>query len=306
VSVSKAIWMDGDLVPYDDARIHVATSALHFGPTAFEGIRSYGSDRHWAHFFRLREHLERLGASARALHLEVPFSTADLEEACDATLVANGFAEAYIRPLVFAGSGALGFGRPGGPSQTCVLAFPWDNAHVERSQRRGISVHVASVVRTQGHPMLSKSKISANYAAGILAVHDARAAGCDDAILLDPQGWVAEAPTANVFAVWGERVVTPPLELPILAGITRDTLLVLARDLGIDVAEETFDCERLRSANEIFLCGTTSEVTPVRALDGRPVADGAPGPVTAALAGALRDALSGRGPDRNWIRPVGG
>jgi branched-chain amino acid aminotransferase len=300
----RSAWLDGELVPYDDATVHLSSSALHFGPVAFEGIRCYGFPDGRTNLFRLTEHVERLGASARGLHLEVPFSPPELAAACRRTVVANGHHDAYIRPVAFPAPGGLGFGRPGGRAQTCVLSFPWRNDVLEKSQRRGIRLHVSSVTRTEAHPVISKSKISANYAAGLLAMHEARQAGVDDALLLDATGAVAEATTANVFAVWGERVVTPPLSLPILAGITRDALLVLGRQLGLDVGEKAFDVDELGAADEIFLCGTTSEVTPVREVDGRAVGDGTPGPVTIRLLRALQDEIGGHGATHPWSHPL--
>ena len=303
MSSSKWIW-NGKLIPHDDAKIHVGSSALHFGPNAFEGIRCYGFTSGRSVFFRLREHIERLLASAHSLHLEIPFSPEELERACIETVLANGHSNAYVRPLIFPGSGALGFGRSSGFAECYILSFPWQNEHVERSQKQGIRLHVASVIRTQAHPLMSKCKISANYAAGLLAIYEARKAGCDDALLLDAAGSVAEASTANVFAVWGNRIATPPLHLPILAGITRDTLLVLAGELGMDVNEATFDVQTLASADEIFIAGTTCEVTPVCYVDGRKVGDGVPGPITTKLLTALQEAVRGVGPDRGWLTPA--
>ena len=306
MSGAKWVWMNGSVVPHDDAKLHVSSTALHFGPTAFEGIRCYAFDDGRTNFFRLSEHIERLHASARALHLEIPFSAEELEQACMEVVLANGHADAYIRPVAFPGAGTLGFGRPGGPAETCILSFPWQNAHLERSQARGIRVHISSVIRTEAHPVMSKSKISANYAAGLLAIYEAREAGYDDALLLDGAGAVAEASTSNVFAAWGGRLVTPPLRLPILAGITRDALITLGREEGLDVVEETFDAGELASADEVFISGTTSEITPVREVDGRQVGDGTPGPVTRRLMTALSNAILGHGPERGWSHPLRG
>jgi branched-chain amino acid aminotransferase len=300
MSDSRRIWVNGRLVPHVDATVHVGSTALHFGPVAFEGIRCHARSDGGANLFRLTEHLDRLVASARALHLEVPFTTTELAEACRETVLANGHVDAYLRPLVFPGESALGFGRPGGPAETCIQSFPWDNRHLERSQKKGIAVHVSSVIRTEAHPVMSKSKISANYAAGLLAIHEARQAGYDEAILLDGAGAVAEASTANVFAVFGDRLVTPPLGLPILAGITRDAVMVLAAELGIPPSEETFDVHQLASADEVFLTSTTSELTPVRDVDGTAVRGGPPGPVTSRLLSALHAAVRGEGEDRGW------
>lgn len=292
------------MVPRDDAMIHVGSTALHFGPTAFEGIRCYAFEDGRTNFFRLTEHVKRLHASAFPFHLEIPFSSEEIERACSQTVLANKHSDAYLRVLACPGARTLGFGRPGGPAETFILSFPWQNAHLERSQKRGIRMHISSVIRTEAHPVLSKSKVSANYAAGLLAIGEARDAGCDDALLLDRSGAVSEASTSNVFAVWDNRLVTPPLDLPILAGITRDTLIVLAREMGIDVREETFNVEQLVLADEIFISGTTSEITPVREVDGRAVGNVTPGPITMKLLTALQRAVRGDGLDRGWSHPL--
>lgn len=298
---SKWIWMNGSFIAHDDAKLHVSSTALHFGPNVFEGIRCHRLGGGRSNIFRLGDHVDRLFASARALRLTIPFSPAEIAQACVDTVRKNGQDDAYIRILAFPGAGTLGFGRPGGPpAETCVLSFPWHNGHLEDSQKRGIRLHVSSVIRTQAHPLMSKSKLSANYPPGLMAIYEARDAGCDDALLLDHAGAVAEASTANVFAVWGEHLATPPTDLPILAGITRDTLLVLGRELGLDVSERTFDVRELASASEVFLSGTTAEITPVREIDGRKVSESVPGPITQRLLNALHGAIRSTGPDRGW------
>lgn len=301
----NSIWMNGRLIPYGDANLHVSSSALHFGPTAFEGIRCYAQRDGSGNLFRLREHIRRLYSSASALHLRIPFEEAEMMAACIETVAANGHCEAYVRPIVFPGAGVLGFGRSAGQAaEVCVLSFPWDNAALEKCQRRGIRVHVSSVLRVEADPVMSKSKISANYAAGLLAIHQARQAGCEEAILLDCHGAVAEASTANVFAVWGDRAITPPSTFPILNGVTRDALLTLAGELGISVKEDTFGVRELTSADEIFISGTTCEVTPVREVNGQKIGQDSPGPMTTALLGALQAAVRGEGVDRGWTNCV--
>jgi branched-chain amino acid aminotransferase len=296
----QRIWLDGELVAYNEAKVHVATSAIHFGPTVFEGIRCYGFQDGRRNLFRLRAHVERLQASARAFHFEIPFTSSEIEQACVQTVTANGHLDAYVRPLAFVAGEALGFGRSGSPTVSCVMSFPWDNRHLVRSQSTGIRLHVSSVMRCEGHPVISKSKVSANYAAGLLAIHEARRAGFDDALLLEKGGAVAEASTSNVFVVWGDEVVTPPLHLPILAGITRDALLRLADESGISASERTFGVEEVKSADEVFIAGTTSEVTPVREIGGYWVGNNVPGKITLALSNALKNVVSGQGPDRGW------
>lgn len=294
------VWKNGELVPHREATFHVAATALHFGPAAFEGIRAYGLPDGRVNVFRARAHLERLTTSAQTFGCTIPFSVEELERACVETARANDHHDAYLRPIAFAGGEGLGFGRPDNPTEVCVLSFPWDGRHLASAQRRGLRAHVTSVRRAEGHPSLSKAKVSANYAAGLLAAQQARRAGFDEALLLAGDGAVAEAATSNVFAVWGDRLVTPPGELPILRGVTRDAVLTLARELGIEASEERFSVGAMAEATEVFLCGTTSEITPVREIDGRPVGDGAVGPITRALLDALSCAIRGEGPDRGW------
>lgn len=301
----NAIWMNGRIIAYREATLHVSSSALHFGPTAFEGIRCYAEAERGGNLFRLREHIQRLQASCAAVHLRLPFSDSELMAACSEIVRSNGHWDGYIRPVVFPRSGALGFGRNGGQAaEVYVLSFPWENAPLEKSQRRGIRVHISSVIRTEAHPLVSKSKISANYAAGLLAICEAHNAGCDEAFLLDRHGAVAEASTANVFGVWGNRLRTPPSSLPILNGITRDALLTLAIGMGLHATEESFEMQELAQADEVFICGTTCEVTPVREINGQKVGKGVPGPITVSLLRALHAAIRGEGIDRGWTNRV--
>lgn len=306
MSDSDTIWKNGALVSSDEATVHVSSTALHFGPVAFEGIRCYAGADGGGNLFRLKEHIDRLLASAGALGLSVSFPAGQLRKACADTVLANDHLDAYLRALVFPGSRMLGFGRPAGDAEVCILSFPWHNAHLERAQQRGIRVHVASAIRTEAHKTMSKSKISANYAAGLLAIQEARNVGYDDALLLDASGAVAEASTANVFAVFDGALVTPPASLPILPGITRDTLLVLADELGIEAGEQTFDARRLADADEVFISGTTTELTPVREVDGKTIGQEVPGPITARLLAALHSAIAGQRPDRGWAYPLTG
>jgi len=301
------VWKNGELVRYSEANIHVSSAAVHFGPVAFEGIRCHPCEEAEGNCFRIHDHIERLQRSARALNLDVPFSTPEVIRACTQVLLANGHLEAYLRPIVFPGSGTLGLGRASGrPAEVCVMTFPWDNGALEKGQKHGIRAHVSSVLRTEAHPRISKSKISANYAASLLALDEARAAGCSEALLLDRTGTIAEASTANVFVVRGSQVLTPPSSLPILDGITRDSVFVLARELGITTVEAPFTVADLASVDEVFLSGTACELLPVRKVNGQKIGGGSPGPVTTTLLKALRAALMGQGADRGWSHIVKG
>lgn len=300
LSASEWIWMNGRLDRHGNAQVHVGSTAMHFGPVVFEGIRCYDLGEGRRNFFRLEDHIGRFQASARDVHLQIPFSSEELTRACMELVEANRQSDAYLRLLAFPGTGTLGFGRPRGPAETFAMSFPWDNAHLVRSQRKGISIRVSSVIRSEAHPIVSKAKISANYVAGLLAIREAHAAGCDDAFLLDRNGAVSEASTANIFAVWGERLVTPPAHLPILPGITRHTLLVLARELGIEASEALFTTDDLATADEIFIAGTTAEITPVREVNGRKPGAGVSGPITTRLHTALQAAIRAESPAARW------
>jgi branched-chain amino acid aminotransferase len=295
-----AIWRNGKLVPFADATTHVLTFTLHYGLAVFEGIRCYKRADGRSAVFRLRDHVERLLESAKIATLEVPFDRDALEAACLATVRANALAEGYLRPLVYVGANSLGIGARDNPTEVAIIAFPWPPMLGEEGLKRGVRAQISTLARGHlGHTM-SKAKISGQYVNSALAKREAQRNGYDEAIMLDPEGRVAEGTTDNIFIVWKGVLLTPPLEMSILAGITRDSVIALARDLGIEVVERSFTRDMLYTASEVFLTGTAIELTPVREVDGYTI--GPPGPITTRLQNAFYAAVRGPGePHPEWL-----
>ena len=277
--VSK-IWMDGKLVDWNDATVHVLTHSLHYGVAAFEGIRCYRRADGRSAVFRLGEHIDRLLESAQICTLESPFSKAEIEKACLETLRANKMTQAYLRPLIFLGDGGLGLGSVDVPTRVAVAVYEWGAYLGDEGLKRGIRAKVSSFSRGGLNSMMSKGKITGQYVTSVLAKREVMKAGYDEAILLDVVGHVAEASGENLFMVKKGRIITPPLSSPILAGITRDAMITLAEGLGVTVEQRTFSRDELYTADEVFLTGTAAELTPVREIDDRKVGDGTPGSIT--------------------------
>lgn len=294
------IWLDGKLVAWDDARIHVLTHALHYGVGVFEGIRAYKAQG-GSGVFRLREHLQRLYESAHIVLLEIPFPVEKLQEACLEVLRANRLAEGYLRPIAWYGSGAMGVGAVN-PVQVAVAAWPWGAYLGEEGMKRGIRAKIASFARMHVNVQMVKAKITGQYVNSFLATREASLGGYDEAILLDTEGYVAEGAGENIFIVKGGVLATPPLSSSVLGGITRDSVLRIARDQGIPVAEQKFTRDTLYVADELFLTGTAAEVTPVREVDNRRIGSGSPGPVTRKLQEIYLRAVRGEEPRyREWL-----
>jgi branched-chain amino acid aminotransferase len=290
------VWLDGAFVPWDDAKVHLLTHTLHYGLGAFEGIRCYRRADGRSAVFRLDAHIDRLLQSARICTLEVPYPRAELAQACVATLKRNAMAEGYLRPLVFIGDPLMGLGTLDNPTRVAIAAFFWGAYLGDEGLARGIRARIASFTRSGVNSSMSKGKICGQYVNSILAKREAHASGHDEAIMLDQNGHVAEATGENIFVVTAGRLATPPLSSPILAGITRDSVMRLARDAGLEVREEVFTRDQLYVADEVFLTGTAAELTPVREIDGRRVGAGEVGPVTRRLQAAYFDAVKGATP----------
>jgi branched-chain amino acid aminotransferase len=302
--VSK-IWMDGKLVDWNDALVHVLTHSLHYGLAAFEGIRCYRRSDGRSAVFRLSEHLDRLYDSCQIATLDPPWSKVELERACIETLRANNMTQAYLRPLVYLGDGGLGLGSVDVPTRVAVAAYEWGAYLGDDGLKRGIRAKVSSFVRGGLNSMMSKGKITGQYVVSVLAKREVMKAGYDEAILLDTLGHVAEASGENLFMVKRGRLVTPPLSSPILAGVTRDAMITFARDLGIPVEERSFARDELYTADEVFLTGTAAELTPVREIDDRVVGRGTMGPVTELLQARFFDVVRGTTSDHaEWRTPV--
>ncbi len=300
---AEKIWIDGKLVPFDDAKVHVLTHALHYGIGVFEGIRAYrGADGRSA-VFRLHEHVQRLFDSAHIVLMEIPFTIEQVERACVEVLEANKLAEGYIRPLAFFGSGSLGVGAVN-PVQLLVAAWKWGAYLSEEGLKRGIRAKVSSFTRMHVNVQMVRAKISGQYVNSFLATREAALAGYEEAILLDTEGYVAEGSGENIFLVKNGVLQTPALSSPVLSGITRDSVLRIARDQGIPVREEKFTRDTMYLADELFMTGTAAEVTPVREVDNRRIGKGEPGPVTKRLQESFFRAVRGEDPRyREWLFP---
>jgi branched-chain amino acid aminotransferase len=300
---TERIWLDGTLVPWDEARVHVLTHTLHYGLGVFEGIRCYECHDGRSAIFRLREHIDRLYGSAHVLDLPIPYPREDLIGACLETVRANRLRECYLRPLVFMGEGEMGLGART-PSRVAIAAWPWGSYLGEEGMRDGIRVKTSSFARFHPNTLLTKSKAVGHYVNSILASREVRAAGYDEALLLDVDGYVSEASGENVFIVTDGVVKTTPLPT-VLGGITRDAILRVLADLGIPAREERFTRDEIYLADEAFFTGTAAEVTPIRALDDRRIGDGTPGPVTRRLQDLFFAIVRGREERyRSWLAYV--
>ncbi len=289
----KAIWMDGKLVAWDDANVHILTHTLHYGLGVFEGIRCYRTADDRSAIFRLGEHVRRLFESAHINLMTVPWTRAQIETAIAETLRANELREGYIRPLVYVGHGAMGLNPGDNPIRVAIAAWPWGKYLGDEGMERGIRAKISTFARHHVNAKMTKGKTCGDYVNSILAKREALLDGYDEAILLDTQGLVAEASGENLFVVRDGNVRTPPLPT-VLDGITRDTIIALAHDKGIAIHEAAISRDELYIADEVFMTGTAAEVTPVREVDRRQIGAGARGPITKALQAAFFDAVSGR------------
>jgi branched-chain amino acid aminotransferase len=300
----EKIWMDGELVPWHEANVHILTHTLHYGLGVFEGIRCYRADGGRSAVFRLQEHVRRLFESAHINLLKVPFDEARVGEAILETLRANSLAEGYIRPLVYVGAGVMGLNPADNPIRVAIVVWPWGKYLGEEGMERGIRARVSSFARHHVNAKMTKGKTCGDYVNSILAKREALLDGYDEAILLDTQGLVAEASGENVFVVRGGELRTPPLQT-VLEGITRASVMELARDKGIPVRETAITRDDLYLAEEVFLTGTAAEITPVREIDHRSIGSGRRGPIAKALQDAFFAVVQGRDPKYDhWLTPV--
>jgi branched-chain amino acid aminotransferase len=295
------IWFDGRLVRWDEATVHVTAHTLHYGWGVFEGIRCYECSDGRSAIFRLAEHNARLFGSARILGIEVPFSPEDLARACAEIVRANELRSCYIRPLVFLGSGEMGLRAITNRVHVAIIAWPWGTYLGEEGIRTGIRVKTASIQRIHPNTLMTRAKAVGHYVNSILANQEACAAGYDEALLLDTDGFVAEGSGENVFVSEGGVVKTPPLS-SVLPGITRDTAIRLLRAAGRTVVEERFTRDAVYLAEEAFFTGTAAEITPIRELDGRAVGTGGPGPLTKELQATFFRVVRGEEPQyAHWL-----
>jgi branched-chain amino acid aminotransferase len=275
-----SIWLDGSLVPWDQATDHLLAHTVHYGVGAFEGIRAYQRGDGRTAIFRLREHIDRLLDSCSICTLECPFSRDQLMAACAEVVKANKMSAAYLRPLVYLGYGALGLGSFEPPVRTMVACYEWGAYLGEDGLKRGIRCMVSGYTRANSNAVMNKGKICGQYVTSVLAKRMAIKSGFEEALMLDPQGYVAEASGENIFLIKNGVVRTPPTSSSILAGITRDTTIQLLREHGVEVREGQVARDELYIADEVFLTGTAAEITPVREIDHRKVGRGEVGPVT--------------------------
>ena len=299
------IWVDGKLIDWDDAQEHVLAHTLHYGLGAFEGIRSYRQTDGSGAVFRLAEHIDRLFDSCHIATLQVPFSRQQIVDACIEVLRVNDIKQAYLRPLVYLGYGALGLGTFEPPTRTVVAAFEWGAYLGEEGLKKGIRCKISGLRRGGIDSTVTKGKICGQYVTSILAKRDALKNGFEEAIMLDGQGRVAEGTGENIFIVRDGVVVTPPTSAPILAGITRASVIEIARELSFDVREDFFTVDEMWTADEVFLTGTAAEITPVREIDLRTIGAGQPGPVTKKVQNAFFDVIRGKNDTRkDWLTRV--
>jgi len=292
LEATEKIWMNGQFVKWDDAKVHVLTHTLHYGTGVFEGIRCYKTDSGPA-VFRLQEHVGRLFDSTHILQMEMPFTREAVAEAVLETIRVNKIEACYIRPIAFLGYGAMGIFPKENPVQVSIAVWPWGSYLGEEGLKNGIRVKISSFNRPHVNATMVRSKTTANYANSLLAKREALKDGYDEAMLLDTDGYVAEGSGENVFIVRKGVIKTPPLT-SILEGITRDAIMQLAAERGMRLVEERFTRDELYVADEAFFTGTAAEITPIREVDNRRIGEGKPGPVTKELQSAFFDIVHGR------------
>jgi branched-chain amino acid aminotransferase len=288
---TEKIWMNGELLDWADARIHVGSHGLHYGTGVFEGIRCYETSKGPA-VFRLSDHLERLENSARLLYMDLPYSVEELRSATIDLIGANGLPECYLRPIAFFGYGELRVGATENPVDVAIVSWPWGAYLGEEGLKHGIRCKISSWKRIGANVIPHAAKATGVYLNSVLATTEAVRAGYDEAIMLTDDGYIADGPGENVFAVKDGVIWTPPLATSILPGVTRDTIIQMAQDLGYEVKEQNLIRSDLALADEVFMTGTAAEVTPIREIDD--LALEAPGPVTKEIQTAYLDTVRGR------------
>ena len=299
---AEKIWMNGKFVAWDDAKVHVLSHGLHYGSGVFEGIRCYEGERGSA-IFRHLDHLNRLNTSAELYHLDLPFSVEEIREATKELIRRNGLSSCYIRPLAFRGYGEMGLYAPKAPIEVMVAVWPWGAYLGEESKKHGIRAKVSSVRRISPDSLIPHAKASGQYLNSILAKTETADAGYDEAILLDQRGLVCEGSGENIFVIRDGEILTPPHTASILDGITRKSIIQLARDLGYTVVERDIARAELYLAEEVFLTGTAAELVPVREIDHHDL--GEPGEITRVIQDRFEDALYGRAEEYlEWLDPV--
>jgi branched-chain amino acid aminotransferase len=301
---SNWVWMNGRVVRWDDATIHLSTHALHYGTGVFEGMRCYATEDGPA-VFRMDAHIERFFASASVYGIEIPYSPDEIEEAVSETILRNGFESCYVRPICYFGSKALGLHARTCPVEVGVLAWPWELLLGAEGVHAGVRITVSPWVKFHSSMMPTTAKACGQYLNSILAVHDAHARGFDEALLLDVDGNIAEGPGENLFVIKDGRLRTNDESSSILLGVTRNAVIQIARDLGYEVEVGTLNVDDLVSSDEAFFTGTAAEVAPIRELDGIGIGNGSRGPITARIQETFASAVNGRDARyREWLHFV--
>lgn len=298
------IWLDGELVPWKEAKVHVLTHTFHYGLGVFEGVRAYATPDRGTCIFRLREHTDRLFRSAHILQMDMPFDKDALNAAQREVVRVNGLEEGYIRPMCFLGSEGMGLRADNLKTHVMVAAWPWPSYMDPEARDRGIRVRTSSYTRHHVNITMCKAKANGNYTNSILALREALDSGCEEALMLDNEGYVAEGSGENFFMLRDGVIYTPDLT-SCLDGITRNSLFKIAADQGYEVRERRITRDEVYIADEAFFTGTAAEVVPIRELDGRAIGEGRRGPVTEKLQAIYFDAVRGKAADyAEWLTPV--
>lgn len=301
---SKFIWSNGELIEFEKATVHMLSPALHYGAAIFEGIRAYKTEKGPA-IFRLREHTERLIESAEIFGFRnMSLTVESVSQAIKDTVRANGFDECYIRPLLYLDGSATSLNIDAGKAALMIAVWEWKNYLGEEALEKGIRANISTFTRHHPNVMMTKAKISGNYVNSILAKTESVRLGFEEAIMLDPQGYVAECTGENLFVVRRGKIITP-FTAPMLEGLTRHSLYIIAQDLGYEVLEQPVSRDQLYMADEVFVCGTAAEVIGLREIDFRQVGDGTTGPITRAMQTAYHAAIRGKTPEyEHWCEYV--
>jgi branched-chain amino acid aminotransferase len=301
VGTADLIWLNGEFVAWEDAKVHVLTHAMHYGTGVFEGIRAYETERGTG-IFRHEDHLARLEASAKLYYMDLPFPKEQIREITHELIVRNGFKSCYIRPLVWRGYGPMGLNPLDNPVEAMVAVWEWGAYLGEEGKRNGVRGRVSSYRRISSDSLIPHSKACGQYLNSVLAKIESLKAGYEEAILLDEKGYVSEGSGENIFVVKDGTISTPPQATSILDGINRKSCIQIASDLGYEVVERNLVRAELALADEVFLTGTAAELTPLREIDDIPVGEGVPGPITREIQGVFDDALHGRAPQyADWL-----
>jgi branched-chain amino acid aminotransferase len=301
----QKIWLDGEMVNWDDAQVHILTHSLHYGIGAFEGIRAYKRANGKTYVFRLPEHIDRLFDTCKMTLLAPKFTREQICAASVEILRVNNMPEGYVRPMIFLGEGAMGIYAPNNPVRCTVIAWKWGAYLGDEALKSGIRCKISSFARHHINVSLAKAKMTGQYTNSVLAKREAKFGGYDEAIMLDANGFVSEGSGENIFIVKRGVLHTPDLSSSILEGITRDTIIQLAREMGLEVREGRITRDQLWLADECFFTGTAAEITPVREVDNRPIGDGIVGPITKKLQDRFFDVVKGTDTTHSeWLTAV--